>query len=170
MTELKFYFYIGGLGSEVNLYAKKFADKHPDYVFADFIGTMISQDSYVNKSEIISYPSYLNSQPYSTAKLAIDQLINDGILQRKNVIVYGAGINVETNLIYIKLYKQLGYKIILRYVDTPLQKQIKNVKNLNKTSLTLFTPIGQVIDNNKLLELNLPKYKLVADKFQVFTP
>ena len=47
---------------------------------------------------------------------------------------------------------------------------MKKVKKVNKASLTLLTTSGQVLDNNKLLELNLPKYKLVADKFQVFTP
>lgn len=168
MSEKKIYYYLGGIGSNVQQFARQYYKKHPDYVFIDFIGIMLNQQSYVDKSVIVSYPPYLNSEAYSLAKLEAGVKITQASIDRKNIIIYGSGVNFETNISYMRLQKEIGYQIIIRYVDTPIEKQLKNVKNISDDpNSRLFIPPGQVIDNNELLKVSLPGYRKVADKFQV---
>lgn len=168
MSDKKIYYYLGGLGSNVQEFARQYSKKHPDYIFVDFIEIMLNQQSYVDKSLILSYPFYLNSEAYSLAKIESGSQISQATNNEKNIIFYGSGVNFDTNISYFKLQKQIGYQIIIRYVDSPIEKQLKVVKNISDNpNSRLFIPPGQLIDNDALLKVSLPGYRKIADKFQV---
>jgi len=163
----KFYYFLGGLGSNVEIYARDYSKKHPTYVFIDFITIMLSRDSYVDKTDIISYPPYLNTQSYSETKLAIGEMIRTAVKNKSNIILYGAGLNIQYNLNFIDYLKQIGYEIISIYVDVKIEKQLENVAKLNADpNSRIYIPTGVVIDTQNLLNISINQYKEASNKLK----
>lgn len=163
----KFTYFIGGLGSQVENNARKYLRDHPEFVFIDFIDIMISRSSYVEKEAIVSFPNYLNTQSYAESKDYVGKIIEESVKCNRDILMYGAGLNLRINLNFIEYLKIMNYTIKIVYVNVELNKQLKNVHKLNDDpNSKIYISDGTVFDTEQKLKASIDFYKKAATKFK----
>lgn len=160
--------FLGGQGSNIQSHAKAYHRNHPDHAFID-IGNFIKQDpTFVEKLPVYALPFDNASSCYINAVHKFTKKIYDLSKLEKSIIYPSCGNQCEQEMILFGTAQELGYKIIVKYYNVEICKQIKFVKIRNLMHDQIKITEGETVDTHNNLIVNIKQYKENSDEFKEF--